>query len=600
MESDNFPEKKYEDTMKSFISYQDVRKGNNDRKLSLRKRKKKLKLGLNMRSKLNLLNEHNIRIHLNQLKTNNDNIRNFFIDLNRPEYTMNNLKYLLDSKNDDEVKFGIYAVRTFFQKILKEIKEDVPVPDQNQNHLHNNINNNNYFDEHKIPLSKIDNNKIANSNYNYNNILKLFLDNNIISLLFEIIKRCQISNQNRDQVNIFECLWILLNMNATPNEMENTQLKFYSYFTQQDNLMALISLIDSEKYPQEIININLSLLSNLFIGNESFKNNVIQSPLTSYLYNYIQNQEDLNSDVIVKIFKLLFELYIDCDVELKVDAYLILFQIFYLPLILFKDEEIIKCCLEMLVMLSGKDIPELIQCFNDRDLLSTLNNIIFSRPINDENELIINSILDIFYNIISKCDKVESDIIKTEMMTKFYNNLLAKYNNEKATLFDKVEQNILLSLNNLIYFNHDNNVKYILGEGSEILNYFMKSSKSLYNKTRLLAIRSFVNILFELKIDINWEILLELTDSIIQTLINDYDDCFYPCIQCLYLIIGRSKKQGFSNDLKNFLLINGTSDLIEKVKTKLLNDSKDGKIKKYDEENFDNFIEKVNSFLSED
>ena len=94
-------------------------------------------------------------------------------------------------------------------------------------------------------------------------------------------------------------------MNATPNEVENTQLKFYSYFTQQDNLMALISLIDSEKYPQEIININLSLLLNLFIGNESFKNNVIQSPLTSYLYNYIQNQEDLNSDVIVKIFKLL-------------------------------------------------------------------------------------------------------------------------------------------------------------------------------------------------------------------------------------------------------------------------------------------------------
>ena len=35
MESGNFPEKKYEDTMKSFISYQDVRKGNNDRKLSL-------------------------------------------------------------------------------------------------------------------------------------------------------------------------------------------------------------------------------------------------------------------------------------------------------------------------------------------------------------------------------------------------------------------------------------------------------------------------------------------------------------------------------------------------------------------------------------
>ena len=91
-----------------------------------------------------------------------------------------------------------------------------------------------------------------------------------------------------------------------------------------------------------------------------------------------------------------------------------------------------------------------------------------------------------------------------------------------------------------------------------------------------------------------------MINSIIQSLINEFENCYYLCSQCLYLIICRSKEQNYSNDLKNFLLINGTSDLIEKVKTKLLNDSKDGKIKKYDEENFDNFIEKVNSFLSED
>ena len=186
MESRFIPRAKYEDTIKSYIPYNALSKDNKNRNLTLRKKAKNLKTELNIKSKFNLMNEYNYQIHLNLLKTNNDNIRNFFIDLNRPEYTMNNLKYLLESKNDDEVKFGIYAVRTFFQKILREIKEDVHAPEQNQAHPHNNINHNrinnqiiangiqiNHLEEYKIPYSKIDNAKVAKSNYNFSNIINV-------------------------------------------------------------------------------------------------------------------------------------------------------------------------------------------------------------------------------------------------------------------------------------------------------------------------------------------------------------------------------------------------------------------------------------------
>ena len=48
------------------------------------------------------------------------------------------------------------------------------------------------------------------------------------------------------------------------------------------------------------------------------------------------------------------------------------------------------------------------------------------------------------------------------------------------------------------------------------------------------------------------------------------------------------------------MLRSGTSDLMEKIKIKLLNDSKNKKISKEEEENFDNFIDSINNFLSED
>ena len=82
---------------------------------------------------------------------------------------------------------------------------------------------------------------------------------------------------------------------------------------------------------------------------------------------------------------------------------------------------------EILNNLSKKDIPDVIRLFSDERLLNTLIAIVFSRPIK-ENELIVNEILDIFYNIISKNDEIiNKNIIEKPMLIIFYNNLLDLY-----------------------------------------------------------------------------------------------------------------------------------------------------------------------------
>jgi len=612
MESGFVKERKYKDHINSFQSSLDFCEKSKNKRLTLRKQNKKIIESLSIRNKSNLMNEHKYQIHLNLLKTNNDSIRNFFIDLNRQEYTMNNLKYLLDSKNDDEVKFGLYATRIFFQNLVREIYYDNPSINHNHIHIHKNINHNNsknhiqlngiqnnVFEENKIPLYKIDKNKIAKSNSNYNKILELFLENDIIHLLFEIIKKCQLKNEKSDQINIFECLWILININAMPHEKEDSKLNFYSIFVQKDNLLSLISLIDSKKIPQEIIINDLSLLSNICLDNDAIKNILINSSLTSYLFTYLTTEPNLNSDVTIKVFRLLYELYLNCEEEMDIEAYIILFKIFSISLFSFRNEEMIRYSLEILEMLSSKDVPGLIQYFNDANLLSALNDIIFSQPI-EENELKINYILDIFYNLISKSnEKIQRDIMETKILTKFYNQLLIQYKNEEITMNFKVEENILLSLNNIIYFCHDSNVKYIFEEGLEILNFFIKSAESIFKKTRFLGIKSFINILIDLKIDINNETIKEIANAIIQSLINNYDNCYYICSQCLYLLILQSTKQNYNNELRNCLLRCGTTDLVEKIKIKLLNDSKEKKLTEDEEENYYTFIEDINKFLIE-
>ena len=115
------PEKIYEDRMNNNITMEDFRNQNANKILSLRKEKHNKDIISNIKGRMNLLYEPHYSIHFNLLKTNNDDIRNFFINLKNPDNTMIKLKYLLTSKDDDEVKYGLYAVRKHFQILIREL-----------------------------------------------------------------------------------------------------------------------------------------------------------------------------------------------------------------------------------------------------------------------------------------------------------------------------------------------------------------------------------------------------------------------------------------------------------------------------------------------
>ena len=177
MESKKQPVRTYEIKTNSFITIQDFNQANENRYLSLRKQKKNNEIFSDLKHKFNFLHDKHYSIHLNQLKTNNNDIRNFIIDLNQLQYSMNNLNYLLRSENDDEVKFGIYAVRIFFQERLREMNliEEKKLENDNNQLNHNGINQGvfplNYFqiiqnNENQIQIYKIDKKKFDNININ--------------------------------------------------------------------------------------------------------------------------------------------------------------------------------------------------------------------------------------------------------------------------------------------------------------------------------------------------------------------------------------------------------------------------------------------------
>ena len=95
----------------------------------------------------------------------------------------------------------------------------------------------------------------------------------------------------------------------------------------------------------------------------------------------------------------------------------------------------VKYCLDILEMLSQKDIPQVIESFSDYNLLKALNNIIFDRPLLN-NEIFINMITEIFYNLILKDnDKLRKEIIDPGYLLTFFNNLIIKSKKEKKILY---------------------------------------------------------------------------------------------------------------------------------------------------------------------
>ena len=163
----------------------------------------------------------------------------------------------------------------------------------------------------------------------------------------------------------------------------------------------------------------------------------------------------------------------------------------------------------------------------------------------------------------------------------------------------KIEDNILIAINNLIITDYDHHIQYIFDEGKEILNLILKDIQDISQNIRYFGFRTCVNILFDIKLDINNDILYEIADSIINSLINNFYNCFYICCHCLYLLIKKSEIQTFSNDFRKFLIDKGATEQLEKIRNKLIKDSQDKKLEEKEEGFYNSFLDEIYLFLAQ-
>ena len=582
-------EKKYDDRMNKDISLEYIRNENAKKILTLRKEKKNKDTILNIRNKLNLLSESKYSIQFCQLKTNNDEIRNFFININNPEESIVKLKYLLNSSDDDELKYGLYSLRKYFQIIASQVNRK---EDENNGELCNNINRG---------ITSIY--KVSKNGQKEISETEIFISNSIIDILFEIINKNLNKNEIKNFINIYEALWILINMSGFPPFDKNRKFEFYKIFVQNEHFNIFLYLFKDKNIPQEIIYNVLILLGNIAVDDENIKNILINSSLTNILFNYLKTNKTINSDILLKIYRVLYFLYNNCtNNNLSIEAYKIIFRIFSLPLNKFTNKDMINYCLGILSILSTIENKEIENCFNDLSLMESFNDIIFNNNIKG-NEISIILILDIFYNIVLKDNfELQKNIVNSGKLLIFFNNLLIKYKKEQITIDSNSEENILNSLNNLILYNHENTLKYILNEGKEILTFFMDRAKSPYSTTRKIGIKSIENILIEKSNLLNIEIIFDMVNIIFDTFkIEEFSNCYLNCIECILLIINKSKEMNFSNDLKNYYIKEGLINYLERIETNLLNKpSLYIKIyqKEYDIENCHNIIDEIKYFLT--
>ena len=585
---ENHPrEKKYEDRMNKGISLENIRNEKFEKILSLRKVKRSKDNIANIRDKINLLYEPKYKICINHLKTNNDDIRNFNINIHEPEKSMDKLKYLLNSSDDDELKFGLYALKVYYKYLSKEVNNK-----QGENNKEKNTVNNMMINE-ETQTFVIDKDELKKRKINDT---ELFIENDIINLLFEIINKSLNKNENKYISNIYECLCIIINMTAIPPCEEDKKIEFFKSLAQGGNLNTLLYMLKDPNMPQEILFNILILFGNITIDNvQIIRDLLINSSLTQILFNYLKTSKKLNSEVFLKIYRVLHFLYTNCF-NLNVEAYKIIFKIFSLPLYKFRINELTQYCLEVLLMLSHIKEKEIENCFNDLNLMGVLNDIIFSKNI-EGNIYNIDLILDIFTNIIEKDNiDLQKNIVNSGKMYIFYNNLLVKYKKEKIIIDYKAETNLFIALNNLLVFNYEDMVKYILTEGKEILNFFMESARSVFLETRKFGICLLHNVLISNQNQISIQILYDITNIVLDTLnINEFSKCFLLCIECIYLLILKSENMNFSNELKACFIQKGLSNCCDRIETMILNDSH---IEKKDEENYLDIIDAIKNFIN--
>ena len=541
------PERKFQDKMERDFSIKTLRNNQANIKLSLRKEKRNKDMLLSLKEKINIIYEQHYSIRLHLLKTNNDEIRNFSIDIKNPEESMSKLKYLLSSKDDNEVKYGLYTIRKFFQDLVRELYK------------------NNYPISFTITKEEIK----TSSDYD------IFIKNNIINILFEVLSNNINNNEKSSHINIYEIIWIFINMANVSPQKESLKYEFLKTVLDQNNFNILINLINVN-IPQEIIyNILVFFINIIFEEENAFIEIFVKSKLTQILMDYLKTNRKMNQEILIKIYKLLFILYNKYN-NLGIESYKIMFKIFSLPLYIFQNKEILEYSLKMLILLTQKKQPQIDFCFNNPNLFSALYRIALDNPI-ESNEIIINSILDIFTNLIETNNMELQKAINSGSLLSFYNDLLIKYKNERIIKQSEIEKNLIVSINNLLLFGQINVLKYIIGEGVEIMNFFMDTAKSIFRGMKLQGIKSLLNILMN---DYNYnivdiKIIYDMVNITIHTFnLIEYNNCYSYCAKIIALIIDKSEKMNFNNELKNYLNYKGYINFMNKFENELLNNYK--------------------------
>ena len=285
--------KKYEDRMNKGLSLENIRNEKFGKILSLRKEKRRKDNIVNIRDKMNLIYESQNKICINHLKKNNDDIRNFYINIYETEKSVN-------SSDDNEIKFGLYALRTFYKYLLDEEYNKKGKKDKEKNAVNNCMNK----EEIKTVRVYKKETKI--------NSTELFIKNDIISLLFEIINRSLNKSENQYISNIYECLYLLINMTAIPPCQEDKKIEFFKLLVQGKNINMLLCIFKDENMPQEILFNILILLGNITVdADQIIKDLLINSSLTQILNNYLEANKKINSEVFMRIYRVLYFLLIN-------------------------------------------------------------------------------------------------------------------------------------------------------------------------------------------------------------------------------------------------------------------------------------------------
>ena len=443
--------------------------------------------------------------------------------------------------------------------------------------------------------------KISKNEIKIFNDFDVFIKNKIIDLLFEILNN-NINKFNKSCfINIYEILWIFINMTSIYPKEKNKRYEFFNILLNKNNLNVLINIININT-PKEIIINAFILFANMALEENAIEI-LVNSTLTQVIFNYLKTNKNISEEILTKIYKVLYILYSAFN-KLDTQANKIIFKIFSLPLYNYQNnKEILTYCLEILNLLSKNTEPEIENCFNNMNIFAAFNAIIFDFPIKD-NEIRIDLILDIFTNLIEKRNpEIEKNLIYSGSCIKFYNNLLNKYKKENQLIDRKAEENIILAINNIILLDNSDNIKNIAGEGNEILNFFIESGKSIFKRMRFLGIKSFVNILIKKNINININIIFDMINIVNYTLmLEEFNNCYGICLKAAFIIMEKSINMKFQNDLKTYLNNKGFINYLQKIETNILNDSKTFKLVDDDVVNnvdeYLNIIEEIKYFLN--